>query len=448
MPDLKEARVAFMVRPGFDYVKVILGIWKAGGIAVPLSLHSPLPALSYVLEDAQCRYLIADDEFTEMLAPVIDSGKYEFHKTNELESGNKALPEIDSDRRALIIYTSGTTGKPKGVVTTHAIIQSQIKILVEAWQWTAADHILNVLPMHHVHGLVNVLLCALWSGACCEFMKFDAAKTLNRLCEGEINLFMAVPTIYYKLIGQWQTLTAAEQQKVHTALSQFRLMVSGSAALPVSVMERWLQISGQRLLERYGMTEIGMAIGNPYKGERRSGHIGQPLPGVAVKLVDDEFNEVANGESGEILIKGANVFQAYWNKPEATEEAFNTDGWFKTGDVAVLDEGSYRIMGRRSVDIIKSGGYKISALEIEEVLRSHQHIADCAVVGLPDPEWDEIIAAGIVWNDQEMLSKEALTLWLRERLPAYQVPRKFLSLDALPRNAMGKVTKPALKKLF
>ena len=333
-------------------------------------------------------------------------------------------------------------------MSTHAVIQSQIETLVEAWQWTEADHILNIRPLHHVHGLVNVLLCALWSGACCEFARFDAAKTLNRLCEGEINLFMAVPTIYYKLIDHWRTLTATEQQKVYQALSQFRLMVSGSAALPVSVMERWQEISGQRLLERYGMTEIGMAISNPYHGERRAGHIGHALPRVAVRLVDDEFNEVANGESGEILIKGPNVFQAYWNKPEATAAAFTADGWFKTGDVAVLHDDSYRIMGRRSVDIIKSGGYKISALEIEEVLRSHPHITDCAVVGLPDPEWDEIVAAGIVWNDHQQLGKEALTQWLKDRLPAYQVPRKFLSLDALPRNAMGKVTKPALKKLF
>lgn len=447
-PELNGARVAFMIRPGFNYVRVILGIWRAGGIAVPLSLYSPFPALHYVLEDAQCEYLIADEEFSGLLQPAIDSGNYQYFQTDQLSNQVLGLPKVDPGRSALIIYTSGTTGKPKGVVSTHAIIESQIGTLVEAWQWTESDHILNVLPLHHVHGLVNVLLCALWSGACCEFMRFDAAKTLDRLCEGSINLFMAVPTIYFKLIDYWGSLTEVRQKEVHKALSQFRLMVSGSAALPVSVMEQWEHISGQRLLERYGMTEIGMAISNPYDGERRAGHIGQPLPGVLVKLVDEEWKKVADGESGEILIQGPNVFKAYWQKKEATDEAFTRDGWFKTGDVAVLNQGSYRIMGRSSVDIIKSGGYKISALEIEEVLRTHPAIADCAVVGIPDPQWNEIVAAGIVWETGMALEQGALTDWLKTRLPGYQIPRKFLSLEDLPRNAMGKVTKPALKKLF
>jgi len=446
--DLNEARVAFMIRPGFDYVKALLGIWRAGGIAVPLSLHSPLPALQYVLEDAQCKYLVADAEFEDLLAPEIQSGKYNHFETSQLNAPASDLPEVSLSRRALIIYTSGTTGKPKGVVSTHAILKSQIETLVEAWQWTEKDHILNILPLHHVHGLVNVLLCALWSGACCEFASFDAAKVMDRLSAGDINLFMAVPTIYYKLIDHWKELSEEQQAAVYSALSRFRLMVSGSAALPVSVMDSWEQISGQKLLERYGMTEIGMAISNPYDEVRRAGHIGQPLPGVEVKLVDEEGKEVEKGESGEIMVKGPNVFKEYWNKAEATQDAFTSGGWFKTGDIAVMNEGSYRIMGRSSVDIIKSGGYKISALEIEEVLRSHPAVADCAVVGIPDEEWDEIVAAGIVMADHQELDESAITSWLKERLPAYQVPRRFLKLQALPRNAMGKVTKPALKELF
>ena len=444
--DLAEARVAFIVKPGFDYVSTLWGIWKAGGIAVPLSLHSPLPSLEYVLSDAQCQYLVYDEDHAEILAPVISSGQYSTTKTTDLSAPVRTLPEVPATRRALIIYTSGTTGKPKGVVTTHANIQSQIKALVTAWRWQESDHILNVLPLHHVHGVVNVMLCALWSGACCEFAPFEADQVLKRLSTKDINLFMAVPTIYYKLINAWNGLSTPEQEQITEALKSFRLMVSGSAALPISVMETWEKIAGHRLLERYGMTEIGMAISNPYDGERRSGHIGQPLPGVQVRLVDEAGQEVAAGSSGEIQVKGPNVFKEYWNRPEATQAAFTVEGWFRTGDVALLHQGSYRILGRSSVDIIKSGGYKISALEIEEVLRTHPAIADCAVVGLPDEEWGEVIGAGLVTRSE--LQPETLRAWLKDQLPTYQLPRKYLVLDQLPRNAMGKVTKPELKELF
>ncbi|MCL4150043.1 UNVERIFIED_CONTAM: hypothetical protein GTU68_036310 [Idotea baltica] len=235
---------------------------------------------------------------------------------------------------------------------------------------------------------------------------------------------MAVPTIYYKLINHWGGLLPEEQQELKRALSQFRLMVSGSAALPVSVMEQWEAISTQTLLERYGMTEIGMAISNPYAGERRPGHIGQALPGMQVRIVDEKDKEVSPEESGEI------------------------QGWFRTGDVAALKDGSYRILGRMSVDIIKSGGYKISALEIEEVLRTHSQISDCAVVGIPDPEWDEIIGASLVLTKPGSFDFEVLKAWLKERLPVYKIPRKYLIQKDLPRNAMGKVTKKELKTAF
>lgn len=223
-------------------------------------------------------------------------------------------------------------------------------------------------------------------------------------------------------------------------------MISGSAALPVSVMEKWEAISGHRLLERYGMTEIGMAISNPYQGERKAGYIGMPLPGVSVRLVDEQAQAVSVGEIGEIQIKGDNVFGEYWRRPEATAESFTTDGWFMTGDTAVVEEGYYRILGRTSMDIIKSGGYKLSALEIEEVLRTHPAIVDCAVVGLANEEWGEIVAAAVIANGE--LDTVALNLWMRERMPGYRVPRQYLVVDELPRNAMGKVVKKEVKTLF
>jgi len=258
---------------------------------------------------------------------------------------------------------------------------------------------------------------------------------------------MAVPTIYYQLMNHWNELPESEQGQISEALKNFRLMVSGSAALPISTLEKWKAISGHTLLERYGMTEMGMAISNPYRGERRPGHIGQALAGVRIRIADENNIPVAEGQSGEIQVKGPNVFQEYWGKPAATEETF-INGWFKTGDVAVYDDGYYRILGRNSVDIIKSGGYKISALEIEEVLRKHPEIKDCGVVGIPDDEWGEIIGASLILenNQNEVLAE--LKDWLKDKLPKYQIPRRYIIQDDLPRNVMGKVTKKELQQLF
>ncbi len=327
-------------------------------------------------------------------------------------------------------------------------LDAQISTLVTAWEWNFNDHILCVLPLHHVHGIVNVVCCAMWSGALCEFVQEFSAEEIFRLFQkGNINVFMAVPTIYYKLITYWESLPIQEQEIMTDAMSKFRLMVCGSAALPVSVMKKWKIISSHTLLERYGMTEIGMAISNPYAGERKAGFVGMPLPGVQVKLVNEQLQDVNEGEPGEILIKGKNVFSQYWNKPEATAKEFTTDGWFKTGDIAIVEKNYIKILGRNSVDIIKSGGYKISALEIEEMLRTYTYIDDCAVVGIDDEEWGELIVAALVVNDKA-INLDDLNNWLRLNIATYKTPRKYLLLDELPRNAMGKVTKNDVKKLF
>jgi malonyl-CoA/methylmalonyl-CoA synthetase len=295
---------------------------------------------------------------------------------------------------------------------------------------------------------VNVVCCSLWVGACCEFLPlFDAQKVFDIFLQRKVNVFMAVPTIYFKLIAHWESLAKDQQEKISSVLKSFRLMVSGSAALPVSVMENWKKISGHVLLERYGMTELGMAISNPYEGERRAGFVGVPLPGVSIRLCNEK-DEPVKDEPGEIQVKGENVFLEYWNKPAETKKTFSQDGWFKTGDVAVIENGYYRILGRSSVDIIKSGGYKISALEIEEVLRQHPQVKDCAVVGLENEEWGELVAAALMLNETEAIDTNVLTAWLKERMPAYRVPRKFLIVTELPRNAMGKVPKNEVKKLF
>ena len=448
--DLEEARIAFLAAPGIEYVCIQWGIWRAGGIAVPLCEKHPPASMEYVLRDTGAIGLVHTPDFYSTLKGFEEKGLVPLVPVARLLQPKVGiLPKLKPERRAMILYTSGTTGAPKGVVSTHSNIHCQITALTTSWEWDMEDHVLNVLPLHHVHGIVNMLCCALYSGACCEFLpKFEPNAVFDAFLRGEVNVFMAVPTIYYKLIAEYQNLPSETQTRLGQALNGFRLMVSGSAALPVTVLEQWRKISGHTLLERYGMTEMGMAISNPYKGERRPGAIGQPLTGVSVRLVDETtYEAVPEGSPGEIQVRGKNVFSEYWQKPEETRKAFTSDGWFRTGDIAVYEDGSYRILGRNSVDIIKSGGYKISALEIEEALRKHPGIADCAVVGLPDLEWGEVIGAAVV-TDGEMPGREDLKIWLGSRLASYKIPRKYLPLEDLPRNVLGKVTKNALKPLF
>jgi len=447
--DLKEACICYLVPPSFEYTAVQWGIWRAGGIAVPLCVLHPLPSIEYVLEDTGASIVIAHKDYEQFLKPLEKVLAVTVISLNDLLLASiESLPDVLMQQRAMILYTSGTTSKPKGVVTTHANIEAQITTLTAAWEWSKEDHILNILPLHHVHGIINIMSCALWSGGCCEFLpKFDAEKVWAAIDSGRLTLFMAVPTIYYKLISFWEDLSPEKQKNFSVAASKLRLMVSGSAALPVSVLEKWQEITDQRLLERYGMTEIGMGLSNSYQGERRPGHVGLPLPGVLMRLVDDKNNVVLPGNPGEIQVKGASIFKEYWGKSEATEKAFTKDGWFITGDIAQLNDGLYKILGRDSVDIIKSGGYKISALEIEDELRKLESVDDCAVVGLANEEYGELIAACLV-SEKKELDFDIITNQLKEQLPSYKVPRKFILRKELPRNVLGKVTKNELKKYF
>lgn len=448
-PNLEEARITFLVPPSFEYTAVQWGIWMAGGIAVPLCVLHPLPSIQYVLEDTKAEMVIAHPDYIDFLSPLEKRiGVSIASLKSILQNRSTQLPNIGPEQRAMILYTSGTTSKPKGVVTTHANIQAQITTLVNAWEWQQHDYILNILPLHHVHGIINVMSCALWSGACCEFLlKFEAESVWNIIKSGRLTLFMAVPTIYYKLIAFWDSASEMAQEEMSKAASKLRLMVSGSAALPVPVLEKWRKITGQTLLERYGMTEIGMGLSNSYRGERRPGHVGLPLPGVEMRLVDGGNKAVKENEAGEFQIKGASVFKEYWQKPEATKKAFTEDGWFITGDIGMLNNGCYKILGRDSVDIIKSGGYKISALEIEDVLRKYKGVDDCAVVGLPDEEWGEVVSACLIARDQAIDTKK-ISEWLKEQLPGYKIPKNYIIRKTLPRNVLGKVTKNELKKMF
>lgn len=439
--DLQGQRVVSMVEPSFDYVRIQWSIWRAGGVAVPLCLTHPAPELEYVLDTVRPTIAITSAGYADLLGPLATSRGIELLTVDEVDARQVELPAVDSSRPAMILFTSGTTGRPKGVVSTHANIEAQIESLVKAWEWSADDRILLTLPLHHIHGIVNVIGCALWSGARCDMLPaFDADVVLDRLSNGGLTLYMAVPTIYHRLIAALEAATEEEREHFKDGVGSLRLMVSGSAALPVPVLERWRELSGHTLLERYGMTEIGMGLSNPYRGERVPGSVGTPLPGVEVRLVDDDGEPVKGASPGEIQVRGPTVFLEYWERPEDTAAAFTTDGWFRTGDTAVFDEGRYRILGRTSVDILKTGGEKVSALEIEETLLSHEAVSEAAVVGVDDPEWGQRVVAVVV--PSEDIAADDLRSWLKARLAPHKVPKEIHLAESLPRNAMGKTLKP------
>ena len=448
--DLKEARVALLAPAGASYVAAQWGLWRAGAVKVPICLTATEPEWEYSLTDSAAAAVMADAASAKKIAPLCARLGLRLIDIDAPAVPAGKLPELTPARRAMILYTSGTTSKPKGVVTTHAHIAAQIESLIKAWEWHPSDRIPLFLPMHHIHGIINVTSCALWAGATIEpFAKFDQPAILDRVKGDAYSLFMAVPTIYVKLIQALEAAPPADRDAIIAGFQRMRLMVSGSAALPASVHEQWTALTGQKLLERYGMTEIGMAISNPLRGERRPGAVGQALPGVEIRLKAENGDVItAEDTPGEIQVRGSNVFTEYWGKPAATAESFEEGGWYRTGDMAVLETSYYRIMGRLSVDIIKSGGYKLSALEIEAALLEHPDIAEVAVLGMPDDTWGEAVSAAVVTKNSVDLALPALREWCKSRLSVYKVPQRLVLVKELPRNAMGKVTKPAVRGLF
>ncbi|BDA41221.1 Malonate-CoA ligase ACSF3, mitochondrial [Coccomyxa sp. Obi] len=461
-------RIAVMTPPGREYVEATWGAWLAKGTPVPLCTSHPAGELQYVLEDAQAKMLLTSPRLAEQMEPIAKAAGVHVHimgqaSTDEsfpqdiYESLDVWSPEDD----ALIVYTSGTTGRPKGALHTHGNLSAQIQALVESWEWSENDRILHALPLHHVHGIINALHCAHAAGAAVEFLpKFSPGEVWKCLMREEdpITVFMGVPTMYSYLLSYYAGMAQCEQAAARAAASRLRLTVSGSAACPLPVMHKWHELSGQWLLERYGMTETNMILSNPYRGERRPGSVGLPLPGVEVRAVTESAtNPGANAEQdnnipsaqegpGELHVRGPNVFKEYINKPDATAQAFDELGWFRTGDTAVF-EGTpphWRILGRTNVDIIKSGGYKISALAIENAILSNSRIRECAVLGLPDESLGEVIAVVVACQNPPVTLIE-IQEWLSDKLPPYQVPTRLKILDSIPRNAMGKINKKALR---
>ncbi|XP_026974751.1 malonate--CoA ligase ACSF3, mitochondrial isoform X3 [Sagmatias obliquidens] len=477
--DLREERVSLLCSNDVSFVVAQWATWMSGGIAVPLCRKHPQAQLEYFIRDSRSSVVLAGLEHVELLSPVVQKlgvpllplPPTVYHGAAE-DPGEGRLPEWDwRDRGAMIIYTSGTTGRPKGVLSTHQNIRAMVTGLVRKWAWTKDDVILHVLPLHHVHGVVNKLLCPLWVGATCVMLpEFSAQLVWEKFLSSEtprINVFMAVPTIYSKLMDYYDKhFTHPHVQDFVRAVCEekVRLMVSGSAALPLPVLEKWKGITGHTLLERYGMTEIGMALSNPLTAARLPGSVGTPLPGVEVRIVsenlqkdgypyvvhaegNEEDTKVTPGfeeKEGELLVRGPSVFREYWDKPEETKTAFTSDGWFKTGDTAVFKDGNYWIRGRTSVDIIKSGGYKVSALEVERLLLAHPSITDVAVIGVPDVTWGQRVTAVVTLREGHSLSHRELKEWASGVLAPYAVPSELLLVEEIPRNQMGKVNKPDL----
>jgi len=441
-------RVGLMLGRSREAVAVFLGVLEARGVAVPFSLRGTAREFAHQISDAGITRIVTEPAFEAVISDAVAQAGGPAPRMTAmrdlLAGAPRAAPAPGMDAAAVILYTSGTTGKPKGVVHTHASLTAQVDVLHRAWEWSEEDRLLHILPLHHVHGLVNGLLGALWAGAELRLVeKFEAARVWSAFAADEATVFYAVPTIYHQLAEAWEKQDSQTRRRWAEGAGRLRLAVSGSAALPAPLWSRWRDLTGQALLERYGMTEIGMAISNPYRGERRPGTVGQPLPGMTVRIVTEEGRDVSPGDSGEIWVEGPTLFKEYWGKPEATRETF-TDGWFRTGDVAQVVDGYVRIVGRASVDILKSAGYKLSALEIEEVLAGHPAIGEVAVVGIPDPEWGEVVTACVIARPGQSLALDSLRDWCKDKLAAYKVPRRLVLRDALPRNAMGKVMKPDL----
>lgn len=449
--DLGGERVCYLVPPGWAYVATQWAVWRAGGLGVPLATSHPEAELAYVLADAEPEAVVAHPALMGRIADAAARRDIPVLQTPALlaPGPSGSLPDVPGGRAALMLYTSGTTGRPKGVVISHDNLKAQVESLSAAWGWSETDHILLHLPLHHVHGIVNILGCALWNGALCEILpRFSAVDVWERLSRGEATLYMAVPTVYQRLIDAWDAADPTTRAAWTAGARACRLMVSGSAALPVPTLTRWQSITGHRLLERYGMTEIGMGLSNPLDGERRPGFVGHPLPGVDARLAADDGSPAAEGDAGTIEIRGPGVFKSYWRRPDETAGAFTDDGWFRTGDRATIEDGYWRILGRNSIDILKTGGEKISALEIEDVLRTHAAVQDCAVVGVPDPAWGERVCAAVVLKPGATVEPDELRSFAKERLAPYKVPKNLSLVEDLPRNAMGKVTKAEVTSLF
>jgi malonyl-CoA/methylmalonyl-CoA synthetase len=445
-----DVRVAMLVTQSARWMEAFFGIALAGGIAVPLSHLHPVAEQRWFVEASGARAIIVSED----LEPLVQGYAAPRPVLRIEELQRSPLPPLApasrrGDDTAVILYTSGTTGKPKGALISHDNLAYTARLVAEAWRWSNKDVLLHALPLHHLHGLGISLFVSLLAGSRTRMLsRFDAARAWEEM--GRATVLMGVPTMHKKLLDALDTADPSARERWREHAAGLRLVTSGSAALPLSVGERWRELTGHYPLERFGMTEIGVGLSNPIDGERRPGTCGKPLPGMQIRIVSEDRRDAAPGDPGEIWIRGPSVFKGYDGAEQVTREAF-CEGWFRSGDTATwTDDGYVKILGRASIDILKSGGYKLSALEIEEVLREHDAIADVAVVGIPDETWGDLAVAAVVARPgrEQELEEETVRTWTKQRLAPYKVPKRIVLLDDFPRNAVGKVMKPELIRVL
>ena len=424
-------RVLVSAATSMDLVVAYLGALRMGLVVVPVNTAYREREVAHIVGDAAPAAAVVDDPERGRWARRAAGGDL-LVTGPEVGLPDGDPPPLDGSAAgdpALLCYTSGTTGAPKGAVLAHGNLLASAEALRLAWRWTPGDRLVLALPLFHIHGLGVGLHGTLLAGASAVLLpRFEVDAVLDAARDHQATLFFGVPTMYARLAGSPR---AGE-------LGRLRLCVSGSAPLPPTVFERLAERAGQRVLERYGMTETIMNVSNPHDGERRAGTVGLPLPGVELRL--------AGGTDGEVLLRGPNVFPGYWGNPEATAEAFDPDGWFRTGDLGSFDERGYLRIEGRSKELIITGGYNVHPREVEELLLEHPGVAEVAVVGAPSEEWGEQVAAFVVPADPSAPpGHDELLAFAAERLAGFKRPRVVHYVEALPRNALGKVMKHELR---
>ncbi len=444
-------RVAVQVEKSPQAVFLYLACLRAGAVYLPLNTSYTCEEMDYFLGDAQPRAMVCTPERHKEMADL--SRMHDIPNLftlgpegeGDLIEKCRATPPAfetaprSGDNLAPMLYSSGTTGKPKGVMLTQRNLSSNAETLVEAWGFTDRDVLLHALPIFHVHGLFVALHCALLSRARVLFLpRFDAAQVCSLL--PRVTVFMGVPTYYTRLL--------ALPDFGREDCRGMRLFTSGSAPLLPDTFEQFERRTGHRILERYGLTETNMNVSNPLVGERRAGSIGLPLPGVEVRIAGTDDHALAPGTVGEIQVRGPNVFVGYWRRPEMYDACFTPDGFFRTGDLGLVDDQGYITIVGRSKDLIISGGYNVYPKEVEDCLNCLEGVEESAVVGMPHPDFGEAVMAIVVPRSGSTVDPEAIRSCLRRSLANYKVPKLVAIAKELPRNTMGKVQKNVLRESY
>jgi malonyl-CoA/methylmalonyl-CoA synthetase len=431
-------RVAFFLQNRVEVIDLWLAGAKLGLIIVPINVLYRERELTHIVRDAEPKAVVTSRDLAALIPTDVVVWDVDAMTTEAAaQPATRIAVPADADTPMSLIYTSGTTGASKGAVLTQGNFATNALTLVTAWDITAADRYLATLPLFHVHGLANGLHCWLFSGCHMRlFERFEHMKAPVWFDEYQPTLFFGVPAMFIRLLE----LPSEVARQIG---SRLRLAVSGSAPLPAEVHEKFRQLYGSVILERYGMTETLMNVGNPYAGERRPGTVGLPLAHVAVKICDEANATVADGTTGEVWVKGPNVCSGYWRRPEATAAAW-LDGWFRTGDIGVrAADGYITLQGRRS-DLIISGGFNIYPREIEELILEQRGVREATVVGVADPVRGEVPVAYVV-VDADKFDEAAAVAHLRSQLASFKQPRAFVRVEVIPRTALGKVQKHLLK---